>query len=46
MDVSFKSDKVIQYLVELKDELGRVKEKRFQKMIEVLKVNEIVHVSG
>jgi len=41
MDVSFKSDKVIRYLVELKGELGRIKEKRFQKLIEVLKTYEI-----
>lgn len=41
MDVSFKSDKVIQYLVELKDELVRVNEKRFQKLIEVLNTYEI-----
>ena len=35
MVVSFKSDKVIQNLVELKDELGRIKEKRFQKLIKI-----------
>ena len=46
MEVSFKSDKVIQYLVELKDELGRINEKRFQKLIEALNVNEIIHISG